>query len=104
MMHDFEQRVAALDPAQLREALGMIATAWDRNEFEMIGVVLEDNGLTVIDVDDDVDEMRCTRCGAPMVINDDGTSNHLIEDAVGVDVIDFDRDEDHGALAPEEDR
>jgi hypothetical protein len=46
------------------------------------------------------DELYCETCGNPMVVNQDGTTNHLVPDSEGVDDIDHDQDEDHVALAP----
>jgi hypothetical protein len=54
-------------------------------------------------------DMLCEACGQPMVVNQDGTTNHLLPadatgpDATGVGPIDHDADADHVALAPEED-
>ncbi len=55
--------------------------------------------------------MRCHECGQPMVVNEDGTTNHVFEegedpegsmDETGVGAIDHDTDEDHVALNPGE--
>jgi hypothetical protein len=40
----------------------------------------------------------CSKCGQDFVLNEDGTTNHLIEDSEGVDDIDHDQDEDHAAF------
>lgn len=53
------------------------------------------------------DELRCGACGRPMVVNRDGTANHLFEideapdgaiDETGVGAVDHDADEDHVAF------
>lgn len=48
-VNDFEQRIAAMSREQLSHTLLLVALAWDSNDFEKIGVVLEDNGLTVVE-------------------------------------------------------
>lgn len=50
----------------------------------------------------DGEDLCCTECGHPMVVNSDGTTNHLVEDSSGTDEIDHDQDEDHVAYAEEE--
>ena len=46
-----------------------------------------------------MDDLYCTACGNPMVVNTDGTTNHLVEGSVGVDEVDYDADEDHTAIS-----
>lgn len=43
----------------------------------------------------------CAECGKDMVINGDGTTNHLLDGTVGVDAIDYDADKDHAAFRGE---
>jgi len=52
---------------------------------------------------DDEEDLCCASCGQPMVVNGDGTTNHLVDGSEGVDEIDHDQDGDHVAYAPEED-
>lgn len=56
-----------------------------------------------VGVYEDAEDLTCAECGHPMVVNGDGTTNHLVEGSSGTDEIDHDQDEDHAALAPEED-
>ncbi len=58
------------------------------------------------------DDIHCYECGKPCVVNDDGTSNHVLE--LGADRtdedgdrqigdIDYDTDDDHVAIPEYED-
>jgi hypothetical protein len=49
------------------------------------------------------DELYCRECGAPMAVNQDGTTNHLLpSDSGHMDEVDYDRDADHVAILEEE--
>lgn len=40
----------------------------------------------------------CSECGNDYVLNEDETTNHLVEGSNGVSDIDYDMDEDHCAF------
>lgn len=45
----------------------------------------------------------CGECGHPVVVQDDGSTNHLILHSVGFDHIDHDMDAQHTAWLKDED-
>ncbi len=44
----------------------------------------------------------CVECGGPVVVNDDGTANHIKAGTAGFAEVDFDLDGDHVPYVEEE--
>jgi len=91
----------------LRERLAILSDpamiAWTEELIRLVDSI-DDPGLATAKLEDgceiEDDELLCTECGEPMVVNEDGTTNHTSEDEpTGID---HDADEDHVALAPED--
>lgn len=91
----------------LRERLAILSdpamVAWTEELIRLVDSI-DDPGIEGATLEPgceiEEDELLCTECGEPMVVNEDGTTNHTSEDEpTGID---HDADEDHVALAPED--
>ena len=104
-MEDLEERLDALAEAlcgsPCLEDFDYSIVGLD--EEQSLAIEINGDAHAIIEEDDGSgsyeDDILCDECGQPMVVNDDGTTNHVTGDGVDVD---HDADADHVAIAPQE--
>mgnify|MGYP003473757857 FL=1 len=84
----------------LRDALTDITHLCDEKRYDFHDLLTGAREVAYAE-DGEEEDLCCEKCGLPMIVNDDGTTNHLKEGTEGVGGltdVDHDQDADHSAL------